>query len=64
MARYIILSDENCTGQATAIFYALARLELAELLEVELITWEQAGLAEAPKTKLFGASARSAAISC
>lgn len=46
MAKLSILSDENCLGQVEAIFQALDQLGYVELLEVELLTWEQAGLAK------------------
>ena len=39
-----ILRDENCIGQGEAIFSQLDRLGYVELLEVELLTWEDAGL--------------------
>ena len=44
MAKQVILSDENCIGQLDAIFNELERLDLVELLEIELRTWEQIGL--------------------
>ena len=44
MAKLLILSDENCMGQVEAIFNELDRLGYVELLEIELLTWEQAGL--------------------
>lgn len=46
MAKLSILSDENCLGQVEAIFQALDQLGYVELLEIELLTWEQAGLAK------------------
>lgn len=39
-----ILSDENCIGQVEAIYNELKRLGYAELLEIELLSWEEAGL--------------------
>lgn len=44
MAKQLILSDENCIGQVEAIYAELGRLGYVELLEIELLTWEQAGL--------------------
>jgi len=44
MAKQPILSDENCVGQVEAIFQALDRLGYVTLFEVELLTWEKAGL--------------------
>jgi len=46
MALQVILSDENCVGHARDIFYALERLGYVELLELKLLTWAEAGLAE------------------
>lgn len=42
----VILSDENCVGHSRAIFYALKRLGYQELLELELKTFDGAGLVE------------------
>lgn len=44
MAKQLILSDENCVGQVDAILQAFENLGYMELLEVELLTWEKAGL--------------------
>ena len=44
MAKQLILSDENCVGQVEAIFQALDRLGYVALFEIELLTWEKAGL--------------------
>lgn len=44
MAKLCILSDENCLGQVEAIFHELDRLGYGELLEIELLSWEQTGL--------------------
>lgn len=41
---YTILSDENCEGQAEAIFRILTRLGYVELLSLELKTLAQVGL--------------------
>lgn len=41
---WIILSDENCGGHSSAIFHALARLGFADLLALELKTFEEVGL--------------------
>lgn len=46
MAPQLILSDENCAGQVDAIWQAFERLGYRELLAVELLTWEKAGLAK------------------
>jgi hypothetical protein len=46
MAKQFILSDENCQGQVEAIMQALDRLGYLELIEIELLTWEKAGLVE------------------
>jgi hypothetical protein len=40
----IILSDENCEGQADAIFQILKRLGFVEMLELELKTLPAVGL--------------------
>lgn len=40
----IILSDENCEGQAESIFRELTRLGFVELLDLELKTLSQVGL--------------------
>ena len=40
----IILSDENCEGQAEAIFRVLARLELLEILSLQLKNLPDVGL--------------------
>jgi len=39
-----ILCDENCLGQVEAVFNDLERLGYVELLEVDLLTWEEAML--------------------
>ncbi|MBV7333532.1 hypothetical protein KFU94_35930 [Chloroflexi bacterium TSY] len=41
-----ILSDENCHGQVEAVFNALDQLGYVKLLEVDLLTWEEARLTE------------------
>lgn len=41
-----ILSDENCSGHAEAIFHSLKRLGLLEIISLELKTFEEVGLAE------------------
>lgn len=46
MAKQLILSDENCMGQVDAIMQALDRMGYVELLEIELLTWNKAGLAK------------------
>ena len=40
----IILSDENCEGQAEAIFEVLTRLGFVEMLSLELKTLPEVGL--------------------
>lgn len=40
----VILSDENCEGQAESIFRELTRLGFVELLDLELKTLSQVGL--------------------
>lgn len=42
----IILSDHNCVGQARQIIYALHRLNLAEIVPVELRVFNDIGLSE------------------
>ena len=44
MAKQLILSDENCIGQVEAIYAELGYLGFVALLEIELLTWEQAAL--------------------
>lgn len=40
MKQQVILSDENCSGQAEAIFAILEQLGFRELLNLELLTFE------------------------
>ena len=47
------LSDENCLGQVEAIFNELDRLGYVELLEIELLTWERAGLTKGMDDELL-----------
>ncbi len=53
MAKQVTLSDENCSGQALAIFAELKRLGYIELLELELITWEMSGLRKGTKDEVI-----------
>ena len=46
MATLYVLSDENCLGQVEAIFAELHHLGFVELLDIELLSWEKAGLAK------------------
>lgn len=46
MATQVILSDENCTGHAEAIFFVFLALGYVDLLNLELRTWKDAGLEE------------------
>ena len=46
MAKVNILSDENCIGQVEKIYDELERLGYVALLDVDLISWQQAALAK------------------
>ena len=53
MAKQLILSDENCMGQVDAIMQALDRMGYIDLLEIELLTWDTAGLAKKIVTQVI-----------
>ena len=42
----IVLSDENCVGHSRAIVNALERIDMLELTDVELRTFDEVGLPE------------------
>ena len=48
----IILSDENCYGQARAVFHVLERLNYVELLSLELKTFKEVGLLEGSEDEM------------